>query len=318
MSTGSNLAGPAYAMAAMLFFSGNDVLIKYLSGTHALHLLVFTRCTIALVLIVVAVWLFGPGLGSLRTRRLTLHIVRGLLVVTANMAFFLAVAALPLATCVAIFFVSPLLISVFSVVFLGETVGPRRWAAIAVGLVGVLIIVQPGTEAFRPATLLPALSAACYAGLNIMTRVVGRTDSTAALAFYTQIVFIVTSLAIGLAVGDGRFATQDHPSAAFFFRAWAWPDTSDWPLLFLLGICVGAGATLISAAYRASEAALVAPFEYIAVPFSIFWGGVLCGEWPGATTWAGIALIVGAGLFMIWRETHPDTPPPAAAPRTRR
>ena len=305
-------------MGAMVFFSMNDTLFKYFSDTYALHQLVFIRCSIAFAMILGGVMVFGTGLGQLKTQRLPAHLARGFLVVLANMSFFTAVASMPLAETVAIFFVSPLLITVFSVIFLKEKVGPWRWLAIVLGFVGVLVIVQPGASAFQIASLLPILSATCYAGLHMMTRVLGRTDSTPALAFYVQIAFIITSVGIGLAVGDGRFADQTHPSAAFFFRAWAWPEVSDLPLLILLGVCVGAGAYLISAAYRVSEAALVAPFEYVAMPFAIFWGIVLFNEWPNFSTWIGIALIVGAGLFMLWRERQVGKIQAAPVARIRR
>lgn len=314
----TSMAGPGLAMTAMLFFSMNDMIFKVFSDDYAMHQLVFTRCAIAFALITLGVALFGDGLGSLKTRHLSRHLFRGLLVVMANMSFFLAVAAMPLAEVVAIFFVSPLLITVFSVVFLGETVGPWRWFAILVGFAGVLIIVRPGSDAFQIAALLPIFAATCYAGLHMMTRVLGRTDGAPTLAFYVQIVFIVTSLSIGLIVGDGRFGAQSHPSAAFFFRAWAWPDLADLPLMLWLGVCVAAGAYLISAAYRLSEAALVAPFEYVAMPLAIIFGIVFFDEWPEPVVWAGIALIISSGLFMLWREFTTGRSPAAPVPRSRR
>ena len=310
--------GPGMAVAALLFFSMNDLIFKQFSETYAMHQIVFTRSIIAFILIVSGVMIFGDGLKSLKTRRLGAHLMRGCLVVAANMTFFLAIAALPLAESVAIFFVSPLLITVFSVVFLRESVGRYRWAAIIVGFVGVMIIVRPGSSAFQIAALLPIIAATCYAGLHIMTRVLGQTDSATALAFYVQIALIVASVTIGLVVGDGQFADQSHPSAAFFFRAWHWPPLTDVPLLFWLGICVGSGAYLISAAYRISEAALVAPFEYVAMPLAILWGVIFFGEWPDPAVWGGITLIIGSGLFMLWRENLSGESPAAPVARSRR
>ena len=181
-------------------------------------------------------------------------------------------------------------------------VGPRRWIAVIVGLVGVIVIIRPGTDAFQPAAVLPFAAAIFYAGLNTMTRVLGRTDSVWSMIFWIQLTFIAVALVIWLAVGDGRYADQDNPSLEFFFRAWVWPDPAHYARLIAVGLMLTVGAWLISRAYTVSEAALVAPFEYIAMPLAIFWGYVIFGEWPDTTAWIGIALVIGAGLFLMWRE----------------
>ena len=123
---GHTLIGPVSAMGAMVFFTTNDTIIKYFSDTYALHQLVFARCSIAITLIVAGVLIFGDGWASLKTHRLPAHILRGTLVVMANVAFFLAVAAMPLGEAVAIFFVGPLLITVFAALFLKEHVERLR------------------------------------------------------------------------------------------------------------------------------------------------------------------------------------------------
>lgn len=278
--------------------------IKLLSGDYALHQVVFARSLIGLTVFFAVFVPLSGGLRVLRTGRLGMHILRGLCVVFANMTFFLGVAALPLAEAVAIFFISPLLITVFSVVFLKETVGPRRWGAIAVGLIGVLIVLRPGTAAFQPAALLPLLAALGYATLHTLTRRLGATDGPATMAFYIQLNFLLVSSSIGLAVGDGRFDVFDNASLNFFFRAWSWPQAWDWALLVMLGCTSTLGGYLISQAYRVAESALIAPFEYIAMPLAVFWGAVVFDEWPDATAWTGIALILASGLFLIWRETQ--------------
>ena len=215
---------------------------------------------------------FAGGLAVLRTRRPVMHVVRGLCVVAANMCLFLGLAALPIADATAIFFVSPLVITVFSVIFLRETVGPRRWAAIAVGFVGVMVIVKPGTAAFQPASLLPIAAAFLYATLHMLTRRIGGTESAATMAVYIQLTFLVASTLIGLAIGDGRFAGSGHPSLEFLLRGWHWPARGDTALFALLGVAGLFGGLFISQAYRLSEAAFAAPFEYVAMPMAIFWG----------------------------------------------
>ena len=298
----SPLVGAAWAVAAAAFFSTNDMLIKFLSGGYALHQVVLFRTLFGIAFLLGLAWAMSGGWAALRTKRPGMQILRGLAVVFANMCFFLSLAALPLAEAVAIFFVSPLVVAVFSVIFLGEAVGPRRWAAIGVGLLGVAIVLRPGTDAFQIAALLPIGAAIGYATLHILTRRLGDTETALGLAFHVQLVFLVTSMGFGLALGHGAFAGSGHPSLEFLFRAWVWPPPADLGIMALVGFLSAAGGYAISEAYRRSEAALVAPFEYVAMPLSVFWGFAVFGEWPDLAAWAGIALILSSGLALIWRE----------------
>ena len=310
--------GAVSALIAVMLFSINDASIKFLSDDYALHEVVLIRSLIGFLIILFIIAPMTNGWAIVRTDRLAMHLLRGLLVVAANMLFFLGLAAMPLAEAVAIFFISPLVITVFSVVFLGEKVGPRRWSAIVVGFVGVLIMMCPGTEAFRVASLLPLVAAVCYAGLHMMTRLIGRTENAATMAFYIQIAFIVVCLVMGLAVGDGRFAVQSDPSMEFLLRAWVWPEPSDALVFLQIGICTGIGGYLISQAYRVAEAAVIAPLEYIALPMSVLFGVLIFDEWPDAVSFVGMALILGSGLFTLWREAQPETATPVQNPRVRR
>ena len=104
-------------------------------------------------------------------------------------------------------------------------------------------------------------------------------------------------------MGDGHLAGSENAALAFLFRAWIWPPVSDWPYFLATGLAVTVGGLLVSQAYRLCEAALVAPFEYAAMPFAILWGVAFFGQWPDLTAWIGIALICGAGLYVLWRET---------------
>lgn len=138
------------------------------------------------------------------------------------------------------------------------------------------------------------------------------------MAFYIQLTFVVASSLIGLGLGDGRFAGMGHPSLEFLFRAWIWPDPGDWPILIMLGMSGMLGGLFISQAYRLSEAAFAAPFEYVAMPMAIMWGVTVFGTWPDATAWIGIALIVGSGLYLLWRESVKDATLATKAPTYRR
>lgn len=312
------LLGALSASVAVFCFSINDVAIKFLSGDYALHQVVLLRSLIGMAVLFGVLLPLSGGFAALRTRRLGLHLLRGCCVVFANMSFFLGLATLPLAEGVAIFFVSPMLIAVFSVIFLRERVGPRRWAAIAVGLAGVLVVLRPGTAVFQPASLFPLAAAFGYASLHMLTRYIGRTESTLAMSFYVQVTFILVSAGIGLLVGDGRYGGTGDASLDFLLRDWVMPDARDWVVIVAVGVASAFGGFFITQAYRVAEAAIVAPFEYLVILLAVFWGVVVFGEWPDPVAMLGIAMITGSGLFMIWREARARQVPAPAVPRYRR
>jgi drug/metabolite transporter (DMT)-like permease len=290
-------------MAAVFAFTTQDMGIKWLSGDYALHQIVLIRAGIALALTLGILVPLEGGYRNLLTPRLPLHLARGLSVVVANFTFFLGLASLPLGEATALFFVAPLFITALSVLLLGEKVGLRRWVAVLIGLSGVIVMLRPGDELFRAAALLPVAAAFAYALLQIMTRKLGLAEKASTMAFYIQITFVVVSSSVGLAVGDGQYAGSDSPQLKFLLRAWVWPSVHDALIILGIGILNGGGSYLISQAYRTSEAGLIAPFEYIAMPLAVFWGVVVWGDWPDGATWTGIALIGGAGLYVFYRET---------------
>ncbi len=299
----NNVIGVLSAVIASFFFSFNDMAIKLLSGDYALHQVVLLRSAIGMILLLAIIVPLQGGFEVLKTKRFSIHLVRGLCVVFANMTFFLGLAALPLADAVAIFFIAPLIITAFSVVMLGEKVGPRRWIAVLVGLLGVIVMVRPGSGSFQIAALLPLAAAFAYATLHILTRKIGGTERAVTMIFYIQLTFIIVSAFMGLSVGDGRFGGHGDASLDFLLRGWSWPATGDYLIFALIGAASTGGGYFISQAYRLAEAGLAAPFEYVAMPLAIIWGVIVFGEWPDTIAWIGIALIVGAGLYIFWRET---------------
>lgn len=298
------LTGILCALAGSAIFSINDVAIKSLSGSYALHQVILIRALIGMTFMLTLMVLTRADFRQLLTRRRKGHLLRVGFVMVSNVTYFLGLAALPLADAVAIAFVSPLLVTILSVLVLHEHVGPRRWAAVAMGMVGVIIMLRPGSGVFQPAAMLVLISALCYAATNLMTRHMKATESAFALSLYIQIGFIIVSATMGLVVGDGHLAGSANPSLAFLFRGWVWPPLHDWPAFIAAGLSVVMGGLLIAQAYRLGDAALIAPFEYVGMPFAIFWGVVMFNTWPDLTAWVGIALIIGAGLYTLWRETR--------------
>ena len=301
---GTNLRGALCALFAVLCFSLNDVGIKFLSDDYALHQVVLFRGLVGTITFLAIIMPLSGGWIVFRTRRPGMHLARGLCVVMANMCLFLGLSAMPIADAVAVFFISPLVITVFSVIFLGERVGPRRWLAIAVGFIGVMVIVKPGTSAFQVASLLPLTAAFLYATLHTLTRKIGGTESAATMVVYMQITFLFASSAFGLALGDGRFAGGDHAALEFLLRAWRPIAAGDWWILVMLGVSGVLGGYFISQAYRLSEAGFIAPIEYISMPMAVMWGITVFGTFPGPSAWTGIALIIGSGLYLVWRESR--------------
>jgi drug/metabolite transporter (DMT)-like permease len=138
--------------------------------------------------------------------------------------------------------------------------------------------------------------------MQMLTRRIGAGDKASTLAFYIQATFIVVSATVGLSIGDGRFSGAENATLEFLVRAWTWPVYSDWVLLGVCGLLVACGGYLISQAYRLAQAAVVAPFEYATLPFALFWGYQLWGDWPDIVTFIGSTLIVGSGLFVLSYE----------------
>lgn len=291
-----------FAIAGTAIFSINDVAVKSLSGGYALHQIVLIRAVIGLVFLFVVITVTGTGLRQLVTTRPWDHLLRVSIVMLSNLTFFVGLNSMDLADGVAVAYISPVTTTLLSVLLLGETVGPRRWVAVLVGLLGVLIMVRPGAGVIQPAALLVLFSAVLYGCGNLMTRRMRATESAMALSFYVLSGFIIVSLAMWLWVGDGHLASDD-PLWGLVFRPWIWPEAADWPVFLATGLAVTAGGLMVAQAYRKAEVGLIAPFEYVGMPMAVLWGVAIFGTFPDATDWLGIALICGAGLYVIWRET---------------
>ena len=301
--------GILFVLGSVFCISINDMLIKQLSGGYPLHEMVFTRSFIAILFSFVFVQLEG-GWRILRTKQPVLHILRGLLIVTSNMTFFVALAAIPLADATALFFAAPLFITLLSIPILGEKVGPLRLGAVVFGFIGVIIMQRPweGVDtlgASRVILLLPVVAALTYALNQLLTRKLGVQSKASALAVYIQATFIIVSIGFYLIAGDGRFAQgSDNASIQFLLRAWVWPDQSDYWLFAVLGLNAAIIGYGLSQAYRMADAATVAPFEYIGLPLAVFWGWMIFSDLPVLEVWVGIAMILASGVFVFLREAQ--------------
>lgn len=292
------------ALGGAVIFSVNDMSVKFLSGGYPLHQIILIRSLIAITFLIVIAQTQKGGMGLLRTRRPGRQMLRMVVAVTSNATYFLGLAAMPLADAVAIAFVAPVLITLLSTVMLGEKIGPHRAGAVVMGLIGTMILMRPSEGAIQPAALLILFSALCYAVSQLIGRSMRDTETAFSLSLYLQIGFLTFSVVMGLVAGDGRFAGSDDPSLNFLLRGWVWPPLSDVPFFLATGLAVSVGGLMISQAYRTLEAGVVAPFEYAAIPMAVLWGVLLFGTYPDAIGFLGMAMVVAAGLYTLWRETR--------------
>ena len=295
-----------FVLSAWICISLNDVVMKLLSNSYALHQIVFVR-SIGGLFFTLLIIRFEDSWALLEIDNKLLLLSRCLLMVMANLFYFTALVVLPLADATALFFVAPIFISILSTIILKETIGRRRISAILIGLVGIIIVIRPFsnfTNNFQFATyFLPVVAALCYALAQVTARKLGATTKASLMAFYLHLTFILVSMVFGSIVGDGKYVNlSGNPSLVFLLRPWEWPSYGDWPLLIFLGALAGAVAYCITKAYVLADASFVAPFEYIAVPLATFWGWLIFKSLPDFWTGLGILTIIISGLYIYRRE----------------
>lgn len=296
-----SLQGIACLCAGIAVFSIQDLILKKLSGDYPLYEAMIVRSLTAMPLLLGIVH-YTSGFKSLLTPGWSQAMLRGLVMFTAYTCYYLALAALPLATTVALYFSAPLFITLLSVLMLKEKVGTRRWLAVAAGFVGVIIMLRPGGMLFDWARIIAAISGLCY-GLSMVTaRQLGGQHSAAVLALYGNVVFLLGACLFALMFASGNFSHVQHKSLEFFMRGWVSPTRNDLILMMSCGVIAALGLTLLTQAYRVAEANVVAPFEYTALIWGVIYGWIFWRDWPDTTAWIGISIIVGAGLYVLYRE----------------
>jgi drug/metabolite transporter (DMT)-like permease len=226
---------------------------------------------------------FQGGFAALRTSRLGTHLLRAFCVVASNLFYFLGLAALPLADAVAVFFVAPLMITALSVLLLGEHVGPRRWAAVAIGFCGTLIIIRPGFQEFNPGMALAFASGTCMALYMLITRRLARDEDPLMTTFHTSLMG----------------AAMISLTLPFL---WQPPDAVEWGLLLLLAAIAVAGHFLIARAYTMAEASLLAPLAYTEMIMATLAGWWFFGEMPDGWTFVGVAILIACAIYISVRE----------------
>ena len=289
-------------LGGIFIFSIQDVIVRTVSGTYPVLEFVFIRSVFSILPVLALVVLDG-GLPALRVRRPWLHLLRGILMLAAYTTYFLAVASAPLATVVAIFFSAPLILTARSALILREAVGIRRWSAVLAGFGGVMLILQPSDGiAFAPGALIAIVSAVFYALSMIIARRLGKVDSGVSMVASQSLVYLLLAGLAGLTMQGFDPPADAYPAIAFLLRDWVMPTSFDLGLMAICGLIAAAGFYGLTQAYRVAPTSVVAPFEYTGMIWGIVWGYAFWGEIPGVPTWSGIAVIVGAGLYVLHRE----------------
>ncbi|MBM3537262.1 MAG: DMT family transporter [Alphaproteobacteria bacterium] len=293
------LLGILYMIAVASIFPVMNSITKLLSDTYPPEQLIWARTASHLAF---ALLLFGPGIGLriFRSVRLKVQIGRSLIQFASNGSFIIALKFLPLAEATTLSFAAPFIVALMAVPILGEQLSRARLAAVAVGFVGVLVVIRPGGAVFHWASLLVLFSTICYAVYQILTRFVAGHDRPETSVVYS-------SLAGALVM-----------SCVVPFH-WVTPHSLlDAVMLAAIGVFGGLAHYCIARALFHAATNVVAPFHYWQLIGSAALGFLLFGDLPDVYTWLGAALIVGCGLFIGWRErgaTEGRRPEPAVSPK---
>lgn len=277
-------------LAAVGCFALMDAGLKHLSMDYPPFQVAALRGLASLPLVLAWALLTAPPSALLRVRW-PLHLMRGGMGVLMMASFVYALRTLPLSTAYTIFFIAPLLITALSVPVLGEKVGPRRWTAIAIGFVGVLVVLRPTGDGLASLAGLAVLASALgYSVGAITVRVLARTDST-----QSMVVWLMACIALGatlLALPEWKPVAASH----------GW-------LIAGIGVAGALGQYTVTEAFRHGEASLVAPLEYTALLWGVALDFSLWGGLPDGVTWVGAAIIVLSGLYLLHRErVHTQQP----------
>lgn len=261
-----------------------DTLAKFLTQDFSIWQVAWARFVFHLLpLLPLIYWRHGLG-ALLRVRQPRLQMLRSLFMVAATCLFFGALARIPLADAVALIFVAPLVITALAPVFLGEHVDARRWAAVCLGFLGVLIIVRPGFQTVELGTLL-ALGCGCvFAGYAVATRHLSLSAPPLVTLAMTA---VVGSLVLSLLV-------------VIESSLWRPPSSEEWAMMITLGMVAAAAHLLMILAYERAPASLLAPFSYTEIIGASILGYLVFDQFPDLFTWIGIAVIIASGVYNAW------------------
>ena len=280
--TASTLAGILLMLAAMTVVPLMDGVAKHLSAAYPVVQVVWARYFFHLAILLPVV-LWRHGVDALVLRRPALQIVRGGFLLGSTIFFFAAIALMPIADALALVFVAPLMVTALSTVVLKEQVGIRRWAAVSVGFVGVMVIVRPGFSTFHWGMVLALSAGATYALYSLATRKLSGSAPPLVTLAYTALLGALCMSAV----------------VPFF---WIPPDPTGLAWMILLGLIAAGAHFLIIKAFEHAEASLLAPLGYGEIFMATVVGYFAFGDFPDPWTWLGITIVIGSGVYVSLRE----------------
>jgi drug/metabolite transporter (DMT)-like permease len=276
------LRGIALIVASTVFLACSDTLAKYLGRTLPPIEIGWIRFLV-FVLIMLPVALASSSASPLRSVRPKLQVLRALALVASSVLFISGLKFLPIAEASATSFIAPLFVTALSIVLLAETIGIRRWVATLVGLIGVLIVIRPGSAAFNPAVIFPILSALSWAITLILTRMISGADRAVVTMTFSALVGFITL-------------------SAMVPFVWVTPSWHDIAVGIAVGLASTMGQWIVVLAYRYADASVLAPFTYSQLVWVSLLGFGLFAEIPDLWTFVGAAVIIGSGIYTAHRE----------------
>jgi drug/metabolite transporter (DMT)-like permease len=283
----------AYVVSAGAIFSFSSAASKWLVETYPVGEVLFSRVFVAFVLFAAFI-VPSVGFGVFRTRRPVAHVMRSASQATSQSLLLIAFSLMPLASATAVSFAAPLFAVLASLIFLKEPVGGPRWMALIVGFIGVLIVTQPGTETFQIGALFALGNALLFGTVTAGVRGMTTTESAETLTIW-QLLLLSTLYGLTLPF-------------AFVMPTW-----SDAPLMLVNGVTNLLGQYWWTRAIHLAPTSAVAPFQYLSMIWAMIFGYAVWGDVPTVSLLLGSAIVVGSGLFLLWRESRPKRMPPPPA-----
>jgi len=306
MSTkNNNPKGILLILLAMMVFSVQDTIMKYIYSFVSLYEVYLIRTLVSFFLILLFLKLTKRPI-VFKTQYPLLTFCRVILFFFGFSSFYISLTVLPLATATALFFVTPFLITIFAHFFLKEEIGPRRWSAVIIGFIGVYIILNPDFSNFDYLSLTPVLCAFCYSLSMIIIKKTSDKDSVYTQTFTFYLGAIIISSIFYFIIGDGQYNTSDHPASQFIFKEWFMDLETSMLLMIATGATASAAFLLLFTAYSVASPSVVSPFEYSILLWSSLSGWIFFDEIPSLKTIVGIFIIVTSGIYIFMREKAQD------------
>ena len=301
----NNPKGIIFILLAMMIFSVQDSLMKYIYTFVSLYEVYLVRTIVSLVIILLFLKLTKRPI-VFKTQYPLLTFCRVILFFFGFSSFYISLTVMPLATATALFFVTPFLITIFANLFLKEHIGPRRWGAVIIGFIGVYIVLNPDFRNFDYLSLTPILCAFCYSLSMIIIKKTSEKDSVYTQTFTFYFGAIIISSIFYFFIGDGQYNTSNHPASQFIFREWFENLETSMLLMIATGFTASAAFLLLFTAYSIASPAVVSPFEYSILLWSSLSGWIFFDEMLSLRTFIGIFVIVTSGIYIFMREKAQD------------